>query len=95
MIHSKNYVQKARLGEADFLMLEEVKKLISEECDNSEQFLVEHGFIKLSKTTSLKINDIRLHKNNELLHALKEWLQEWGWYLQLYKFSYYILEPIH
>ena len=44
MKHSKNYLQRKHLGEANFVLLEEVKQLISEECDNSEQFLVGNGF---------------------------------------------------
>ena len=94
MKHSRNYTQKVRLGEANFLLLEEVKQLISEECDNSEQFLEAHGYIKLSKTTSLKIIAIQRNEKKELFLILTEWLKEWGWYLQLYQFQYFILEPI-
>ena len=94
MKHSNEYTQKIRLGEDNFLKLEEVKKLISDECDNSEQYLAEHCFIKLSRTTSLKINDIRCNENLELFHFLTEWLKERGWYLQLYQFSSFILDPI-
>ena len=95
MKNSKSFMQKVRLGEANFLLLEEVKQLISDECDNySEEFLTKYGFIKLSKATSLKIRDIQRNENRKLFIFLTEWLKEWGWYLQLYEFSFFILEPI-